>query len=202
MDIMQSTLRLPLWGLWVLLLTACSEESFDIDNLCSIYAAQPQWEQAAQRSEAQWGIPQELMMAVIRFESSFEAEAMAPRRRYFGFIPGEHLSSAYGFSQALDLTWEEYQQRSGNMDAVRDNFADAIDFVGWYLNRTHRSLQIPRSDGYQLYLAYHEGHRGFLRKDYEQKPALMAVAHRVNAARINYRIQLKQCRPEADKVGG
>ena len=135
-------------------------------------------------------------MAVIRYESSFVGDAEAPRRRYFGLIPGARLSSAYGFSQALDQTWKEYQERTGNSEAERDQFEDASDFVGWYLNRTHRSLQVPRDDGYHLYLAYHQGHRGFLRKDYEQKPRLMGVARKVDSARVRYREQLKQCRPE------
>lgn len=176
-----------------LLLAGCTTKEFDMGNICSIYSVHPEWAQAAQQSEQQWGIPQELIMAVIRYESSFVGDAEAPRRRYFGVIPGERLSSAYGFSQALDQTWKEYQERTGKSKAERDDFSDAADFVGWYLNRTHRSLQIPRDDGYHLYLAYHQGHRGFLRKDYEQKPRLMAVARKVNTMRMNYRAQLKAC---------
>lgn len=178
-----------------LLLVGCQTPNFDRDNLCSVYDAYPEWEMAVEQAEQQWGIPQELIMAVIRYESSFVGDAEAPRRRYFGLIPGARLSSAYGFSQALDRTWEEYQQRTGKPESKRDHFADAADFVGWYLNRSHRSLQLARSDGYHLYLAYHEGHRGFLRRDYEQKPRLMAVARKVNTARMTYRSQLKQCRP-------
>lgn len=144
-------------------------------------------------------MPQEMMMAVMRHESNFDGEAQAPRKRYLGVIPGGRLSSAYGYAQALDATWEEYQQRTGNPDAERDEFADAIDFVGWYLNRARRSLQIGRQDGYHLYLIYHEGHRGFLRKDYEKNPRLMAVAKRVDETRRRYRGQLRKCGPEEKK---
>ncbi len=193
---MRGIFRFFIMVLTALLLTACGGRAFDRDDLCSVYEAHPEWERGAQAAEERWGIPQELIMAVIRYESSFVGDAEAPRRRYFGLIPGERLSSAYGFSQALNQTWKEYQERTGNDSAKRDDFADAADFVGWYLNRTHRSLQIPRSDGYHLYLAYHQGHRGFLRRDYEQKPRLMRVARKVNTARMTYRIQLKKCRPE------
>jgi hypothetical protein len=189
--------RAAAWAATTLLISACGGRAFDKDDLCSVYDAHPEWEAEVARVESRWGIPQELIMAVIRYESAFVGDAEAPRRRYFGLIPGERLSSAYGYSQALDQTWEEYQQRTGNSAAKRDRFGDSADFVGWYLNRTHRSLQIPRSDGYHLYLAYHQGHRGFLRRDYEQNPRLMQVARRVNTARMTYRVQLKQCRPEA-----
>ncbi len=188
-----------IWVIFSLLLTACQTREFDKEDLCSVYNAHPEWEQHAMAAEHRWGIPQELIMAVIRYESSFVGDAQAPRRRYFGIIPGERLSSAYGFSQALNQTWKEYQERTDQPEAKRDNFVDAADFVGWYLNRTHRSLQIPRSDGYHLYLAYHQGHRGFLRRDYEQKPNLMRVARKVNTTRMTYRMQLKQCRPDTSK---
>lgn len=187
-----------LWAVVALLLSACGTREFDKEDLCSVYDAHPDWEQHAVEAENRWGIPQELIMAVIRYESSFVGDAQAPRRRYFGVIPGDRLSSAYGFSQALNQTWKEYQERTGQSEAERDNFADAADFVGWYLNRTHRSLQIPRTDGYHLYLAYHQGHRGFLRGDYKQKPRLMRVARKVNTMRMTYRMQLKRCRPEGN----
>ncbi len=176
------------------LLVGCKTVVVDIDDLCSIYQQQPQWADAARQAESRWGVPQTLLMAVIRYESSFVGDAEAPRRRYFGLIPGERLSTAYGYSQALDQTWAEYRQRTQHTDAERDDFSDAIHFVGWYLNRAHRSLQIDRDDGYHLYLAYHEGHRGFLRRDYEQKERLRTVARNVEATRRLYQRQLNRCR--------
>jgi hypothetical protein len=178
------------------LLTGCGPSTFDEENLCSIYESHPDWEQAVMKSEQRWGIPQEMVMAVIRHESRFIGNAKAPRKRYLGFIPGPYRSTAYGYSQALDPTWKEYQQRTGNEEGERDHFPDAVDFVGWYLNRSHRSLQIPRNDGYHLYLAYHEGHRGFLRRDFENKPRIMRIASKVNNSQVSYRQQLQQCRPD------
>ena len=185
-----------LFVVFFVVLGGCESPRFDSGDLCSIYQARPEWETATAAAEERWGVPQEVMMAVMRHESNFDGDAQAPRKRYFGFIPGPRLSSAYGYAQALDATWEEYQQRTGNKRADRDEFTDAIDFVGWYLNRARRSLQIGRQDGYQLYLIYHEGHRGFLRKDYEKNPRLMAVAQRVDDTRRRYRGQLRKCQSE------
>ena len=180
------------------LLVGCGSPRIDVDDICSVYQGHPEWEQSAIEAEDRWGIPQEVVMAVIRHESSFVGDASAPRRRYLGFIPGGRLSSAYGFAQALDSTWDEYKQRTGSDKRRRHRFADAADFVGWYLNRAHRSLQISRDDGYRLYLAYHEGHRGFLSKKYENHPRLMEVASGVEKTQQSYQRQLRQCRPQSD----
>lgn len=182
--------------------SGCEAPRFDSEDLCSIYQARPEWATATAAAEERWGVPQEVMMAVMRHESNFVGDAQAPRKRYFGLIPGGRLSSAYGYAQALDSTWEEYQQRTGNKGADRDEFEDAIDFVGWYLNRARRSLQIGRQDGYQLYLIYHEGHRGFLRRDYEKNPRLMAVAQRVDETRRRYRGQLRKCQSDQSEESG
>ena len=41
--------------------------------------------------------------------------------------------------------------------ADRDDFNDAIDFIGWYNDQSSRRSKISKSDAYNLYLAYHEG---------------------------------------------
>lgn len=189
-----SNLKILLLPFVLLLISGCESQRFDPDNICSIYQLNPGWERDVANAEQKWGIPQEVIMAVVRHESGFRGDVRAPRRHYLGFIPGERLSSAYGYAQALDKTWEEYQERTGNSGAERDDFSDAVDFVGWYLNRTHRSLKIPRDDAYNLYLAYHEGHRGFLSREYEKHPRLMNVAKWVEETRNSYRNQLKKCR--------
>jgi hypothetical protein len=53
-------------------------------------------------------------------------------------------SSAYGYSQALDGTWEEYQedQRRG---ARRDRIDDATDFMGWYMDQSTESALASRN---------------------------------------------------------
>ena len=46
--------------------------------------------------------------------------------------------SAYGFSQAKTPSWQDYQRETGNGWADRDDFDDAIDFMQWYINKSHR----------------------------------------------------------------
>jgi len=54
-------------------------------------------------------------MAIIRQESSFQADAQPPRSRILWIIPGPRPSSAYGYSQALDGTWDWYRQATAIM---------------------------------------------------------------------------------------
>ena len=77
-------------------------------------------------------------LAVMKQESAFDARAKAPRgeRKWFGLVKGDRLSSAYGYAQALDTTWETYKRETGNGGADRHNFRDAADFIGWYFAST------------------------------------------------------------------
>ena len=116
------------------------------------------------------------------------------RRCALGVIPIGRQSNAFGYSQALDGTWEEYQRNSGNRRAQRDNIRDATDFMGWYMDGTQRQLGLSKQDATSQYLAYHEGRGGFSRGSHRQKPWLMRVAGQVGQRSEMYRQQLVACR--------
>jgi hypothetical protein len=102
-------------------------------------------------------------------------------------------SSAYGYSQALDGTWDEYRSRQGKRGARRDDIRDATDFMGWYMDETARSLGISKTDAKHQYLAYHEGRTGYRRGSYRQKDWLMRVSNEVQDRAFVYQIQLQSC---------
>lgn len=162
------------------------------DDICAIFHQYPKWYWATQESQNKWGVPIPVQMAVMHQESHFVSKAKPPRAKLFGFIPWFRPSSAYGYTQALDPTWEQYEHESGNDPARRTRFADASDFVGWYLSKAVRDAGISQYNSYALYLAYHEGVGGYKRKTYLQKPWLMAVAKKVAARTRCYTQQLKQ----------
>lgn len=162
-------------------------------NLCAVFAEKSAWRQPASDAQAQWGIPASVLMATIYHESSYRHDARPPKRYFLGFIPMGRASSAYGYSQALDGTWDEYVSRQNRWFASRDNFADAIDFVGWYHYGSRKALGLSATDMRNLYLAYHEGRGGFTRQYYLRKPWLMAYADRVQATELSYRQQLLTC---------
>jgi hypothetical protein len=173
-------------------------------NLCAIFAEKEEWYAASRAAQRQWGVPVSVQMAIMKQESAFVADARPPRDWFLGFIPLGRPSTAYGYSQALDGTWERYQSSTGRSDAERDDFADAVDFIGWYTHASQMELGIPAYDAYRQYLAYHEGQRGYSRGSYRRKPWLMDVARKVAGTATRYQRQLETCRPalEAEQDTG
>lgn len=167
-------------------------------SVCAIFKEQDDWYAASRKAQQRWGVPVAVQMAIIRHESAFVADARPPRRWFLGFIPLSRPSTAYGYSQALDGTWARYQESTGHTGAERDDFADAVDFIGWYTRQSEIELGIPPRDAYRQYLAYHEGQGGYQRGSYRQKPWLIQVARDVAATATRYQRQLDGCRPDLD----
>ena len=185
----------------VLMMTGCaSSPPAGTSNICSILKEKPDWYEASLHAQKTWGVPVAVQMAIIKQESAFVADARPPRKWILGIIPGSRVSTAYGYSQALDGTWDRYRQSTGHTGAERDDFADAVDFIGWYTQQTQQELGIPTGDAYRQYLAYHEGQGGYQRGSYRQKPWLTDVAHTVAANSTRYRQQLNSCKPELDEA--
>lgn len=184
----------------LLLLTACaSVPPQNSSNVCSIFEDRRSWYKAAQKSEQRWGVPTAVSMAFLYQESGFRARAKPPRRYYFGFIPGPRPSDAFGYAQALDSTWADYRRASGNTVARRSSFKDAIDFVGWYNDMSHRSSGIRKDDAYSLYLAYHEGNAGYRNRSYAGKQWLLDTAASVQGNATRYGDQLAACGPRLNR---
>lgn len=170
-------------------------------NICEIFREHPEWYESARKSSERWGVPIPVLMAIIHQESSFIPDAKPPRTSCLWIFPGPRPSSAYGYAQASDATWDEYQESTGRSRADRDDFGDAVDFVGWYCDLSYRTCRISKGDTYRLYLAYHEGHGGFNRKSYLRKDWLVQVARKVRARADTYRLQLDSCEGEFRKTG-
>ena len=103
------------------------------------------------------------------------------------------LSDDIEFCRIQVATWKQYIKESGNRGADRDKFKDAIDFVGWYTNKTQKVTKVSKWDAYNQYLAYHEGQGGFQKGSYKNKKWLIDVANKVNQTAILYASQLKKC---------
>ena len=166
----------------------------NLDDACSIVSQRPNYLRAMERTERRWGVPVAVQMATIYQESKFIGNARTPRRFALGIIPMGRVSSAYGYSQAIDGTWEEYRRSAGGWGARRDDIRDATDFMGWYMDETERLLGVSKTDARNQYLAYHEGRNGYSRGSHNSKPWLMRVADDVAARAVVYHTQLGTCR--------
>lgn len=178
-------------------LSACGSREFsaprNLNDACELIRERPAYFRAMRRTERRWNVPVPVQMAIIHAESRFDGDARTPHRYALGVIPLGRQSSAFGYSQALDGTWEEYQQATRNRRARRDDIEDASDFIGWYSSLSYERNGIQPTDARNLYLAYHEGHTGFSRGSYNSKPWLLGVANRVAERATMYDQQLRAC---------
>ena len=172
-----------------------------VGNVCDIFREKSGWHSDAKESRARWGVPISVSMAFMYQESRFIATAKPPRKKIFGVIPGPRPSDSYGYSQAKKSTWDWYQRSTGNYGADRDEFGDAIDFIGWYNNVSHKELGISKQDAFRLYLAYHEGHGGYRKQSYRSKDWLIDVARKVDRQAQQYNSQLQECGEELQPRG-
>jgi hypothetical protein len=186
----------------LLLLAGCTTSPpSNVNNICEIFEEKSGWYGDAHDAKKEWGSSIPVMMAIMHQESRFVAKAKPPRKKIFGFIPGPRPSDAYGYSQAKKSTWKDYKRGGGNYGADRDDFGDAIDFIGWYNEQSKKRSGISKRDTYGLYLAYHEGHGGYNRRTYKSKKWLTDVARKVEQRAGSYQQQLSTCEKDLEKGG-
>ena len=182
----------------VLLVGSCgggqSSAPRDLDNACNLLRERPQYLKAFRKVERKWGVHMHVMMATIHQESKFIADARTPFRYVAGVIPMGRQSSAYGYSQALDATWDEYRADQNRRSAKRNRINDATDFMGWYMKQTRDEVGIPLNNTRDQYLAYHDGRTGFKRGTWRSKGWLIRIASEVDSRAVMYDAQLRSCR--------
>lgn len=181
----------------LLALAGCASAPKNTRNACAVFEQRDgwfnNWERAARKTEREFGVPVPILMATIYTESGFRPYARPPRKKLFGFIPWGRVSSAYGYSQALDGTWAQYKRATGRWTAKRSNFADAVHFVGWYHAYNHSKNGIALTDAYNLYLAYYSGDAGYARGSWRGNSAIQATARRSAQLAATYAQQLRSC---------
>ncbi|KQV84020.1 transglycosylase SLT domain-containing protein [Rhizobium sp. Root1220] len=179
------------------LVAGCATAPRQTRDICAVFEQRDglftDWQREAVRAEKKYGVPVPILMATMYTESGFQPNARPPRTKLFGFIPWTRPSTAYGYSQALDGTWDHYQSATGNWAARRTNFADAIDFIGWYHAQNGQVTGIQLNDAYSLYLAYYSGPKGYMRGDWRSNAQLQKTAQRFSNMAATYEQQLRKC---------
>lgn len=180
--------------LFPIFLSACATAPpKEPDDICKIFKEKPDWYDDAKDAQDKWGSPKHVLMSMMYQESSFKHDAQPPMEYALWIIPIGRASSAYGYSQAKTPTWADYIRESGNSGADRDDFTDAIDFMAWFVSKTHKINGVSKWDAYAQYLNYHEGWGGYKRGTYKKKEWLIGVANRVKHRASRYGTQLKKC---------
>ena len=195
-NIFLTTKSVGLFSLFLItaLILGCVNIPKHQDNACLILKQNRNWVKSLKKTEKKWGVTAGMQLAFIKTESNFRATARTPRKYFLGIIPNGRISSAYGYSQALDGTWKQYQKSTGNRYHRRSNFYHSTNFIGWYVDRTKNKLGIKKNNAYLNYLAYHQGHAGFKTGAYKNKKGLLAVAQKTARNKKIFDSQLKNCR--------
>ena len=183
---------------FLVLLAGCGTQPSRINDVCAVFAQQDgwisNWQRSARAAERRHGIPAHILMATIRKESGFKSNARPPRTKLLEVIPWTRQSSAYGYAQALDGTWDEYKRERGGFSASRSSFDDAVDFVGWYHARTAARFGVAPHDAYNLYLAYYSGWAGYARGSWRSNARLQKTARDTAQMAQTYARQMARCR--------
>ena len=174
-------------------ITSCVGVPKNQEDACSILKQKKSWRSALKKTQRKWGISAGMQLAFIKTESNFRSTARTERKYFLGLIPSGRISSAYGYSQALDGTWNEYKKRTGNRYHRRSNFAHSTNFIGWYVDKSSNLLGISKNNAYLQYLAYHQGQAGFKTGAYKSKSGLLKVAKKTAYNKKLFDGQLKKC---------
>ncbi|GLP96814.1 hypothetical protein GCM10007895_21200 [Paraferrimonas sedimenticola] len=169
------------------------------ENICAIFKEKRDWYKAAKNTREKWGAPEHVTMSIMYQESSFKHNAAPPMQYFLGFIPIGRASSAYGYAQAKTITWGDYVKETGNTWGKRNDFDDAMDFMGWYIYKSNKVNGVSKWDAYAQYLNYHEGWGGYKRGSYRSKAWLMNVSKKVDRRASQYSAQLQGCREDLDR---
>ena len=183
--------------LFFFLSSGCSSIPNNTADGCSIFNEKYMWYKHAKKTEQKWGTPIYIQLAFIKMESDFDWLARPARQKIFKVIPFKRPSSSFGYSQAINGTWEQYKKETGNKLASRARFKDSVDFIGWYTDKSESILKISKKDAFRQYLAYHEGWGNF--KYYKNNKKVIKLAKKVNTQSNIYKKQLSKCGSKLNK---
>ena len=187
--------------LFIFVIACTSNQQINTADTCIIFDQKKNWYKATKKSYEKWETPIALQLAIINQESSFNQFAKPERKKFLGIFPGSRPSTAFGYAQVTNPTWEWYKTKTGNNNASRANFSDVTDFIGWYTTQSKNIIGISKNDFYNQYLAYHEGQGGWKKKSYLKKKWLIEVAKNVERNAKMYNNQLKDCENSLNRKG-
>ena len=157
------------------------------------------WYKHTKKSSEKYGAPVHMILAFVNKESGFNRYARPERTKLFKIIPYKRPSSSLGYSQAVKKTWEQYKKETNSPLALRTRFHDAVFFVGWYINKTHKVNKIPLNDSYRQYLNYYLGWGNYAQKVYKTDKKAIIFAKNVERQSNIYKMQLRECQKNLNR---
>jgi hypothetical protein len=180
-------------------LASCSSVPKYPQNACKIFGQKYLWYKSIKKSSETYGAPIHIILAFVNKESGFNRWAKPKRNKLFKIIPYKRPSSSFGYSQAVNKTWELYKKETDNALALRTRFRDSVLFIGWYMKKTNEINKIPLNDSYRQYLNYYLGWGGYAKKVYKTDKKSIIFAKSVEKQSKIYRNQLRECQKGLNK---
>ena len=180
-------------------LTACSSVPKYTSNACKIFGEKYFWYKHAKKSSETYGAPVHIILAFVKKESGFNRWAKPKRTKLFKIVPYKRPSSSFGYSQAVNKTWELYKTETNNPLALRTRFKDSVMFIGWYISKTNKINKISFNDAYRQYLNYYLGWGNYSKEVYKTDKKAIIYAKKVEKQSNVYKSQLKECQKSLDR---
>jgi hypothetical protein len=181
------------------ILASCSSVPKYPHNACKIFGENYLWYKSAKKSSEKYGAPVHIILAFVNKESGFNRWARPKRKKLFKIVPYKRPSSSFGYSQAVNKTWELYKNEADNPLALRTRFKDSVMFIGWYMNKTNKINKIPLNDSYRQYLNYYLGWGNYAKKIYKTDTKAIIFAKSVEKQSKIYKNQLLECQKNLDR---
>jgi len=181
------------------ILASCSSVPKYPHNACKIFGENYLWYKSTKKSSEKYGAPVHIILAFVNKESGFNRWARPKRKKLFKIVPYKRPSSSFGYSQAVNKTWELYKNEADNPLALRTRFKDSVMFIGWYMNKTNKINKIPLNDSYRQYLNYYLGWGNYAKKIYKTDTKAIIFAKSVEKQSKIYKNQLLECQKSLDR---
>ena len=162
-------------------------------NACKIFDQNYLWYKYVKKSSEKYGAPIHIILAFVNKESAFKRWARPKRSKLFKIIPYKRPSSSFGYSQAINKTWELYKTETNSPLALRTRFSDSVFFISWYVSKTNKINKIPLNDAYRQYLNYYLGWGNYAKKVYKTDKKAVIFAKSVQKQSKIYKSQLNEC---------
>jgi hypothetical protein len=174
-------------------LASCSSVPKYPQNACKIFGQNYLWYKSVKKSSEKYGAPMYIILAFVNKESGFNRWAKPKRKKLFKIVPYKRPSSSFGYSQAVNKTWELYKTETNSPLALRARFKDSVMFIGWYMKKTKKINKVPLNDSYRQYLNYYLGWGNYAKKTYKTDKKAIIYAKKVEKLSKIYKNQLLEC---------
>ena len=141
-----------------------------LSNICDYYYQYPNRYRSQKTLAAQGMLPLTDVHAILLSESSLEAFS-APRGSFFQ----KPKSTAYGYAQVVDGTWQDFTEGHPENWLFRVNFYDSVAFIQWYRMAHGHLLRSTRL--YDYYLLYHDGPKHYIARSFKSQKLAQKVEH-------------------------